>query len=94
MVFMITFVFSDSYFVLSLAMLQPLRYFSFQPGLHDWINKGRGMYYTVCGMVHVKDPLLLIGKSSSRSGGSGFPPLLSEWYFTTCQIKCVKCVVQ
>ena len=27
---------------------------SFQPVLHDWCNKGRGMYYPVCGMVHVK----------------------------------------
>ena len=27
-------------------------------------NKGRGMYYHVCGMVHIKDPLLLIDKSS------------------------------
>ena len=32
---------------------------SFQPVLHDWCNKGRGMYYPVCGMVHIKEPLLL-----------------------------------
>ena len=38
--------------------------FSFQPVLHDWCNKGRGMCYPVCGMVHIKEPLLLIGKSS------------------------------
>ena len=25
-------------------------------------NKGRGMCYPVCGMVHIKEPLLLIGK--------------------------------
>ena len=42
----------------------PLSYFSFQPVLHDWCNKGRGMYYPVCGMVHIKEHLLLIDKSS------------------------------
>ena len=30
-------------------------------------------------MVHIKEPLLLIGKSSPCSGGSGFPLSLSEW---------------
>ena len=35
-----------------------------QPVLHDWCNKGCGMCYPVCGMVHIKEPLLLIGKSS------------------------------
>ena len=38
--------------------------FSFQPMLHDWCNKGRGMRYPVSGMMHIKEPLLLIGKSS------------------------------
>ena len=40
--------------------VDPLSYFSFQPVLHDWCNKGRGMCYHVCGMVHIKEPLLLI----------------------------------
>ena len=40
------------------------------------------MYYPVYGMVHIKEPLLLIGKSSPCSGGSGFPLSLSEWSFT------------
>ena len=31
-------------------------HFSFQPVLHDWRNKGRGMYYPVCGMMHIKEP--------------------------------------
>ena len=44
--------------------IDPLSYFSIQPVLHDWYNKGRGMCYPVCGMVHIKAPLLLIGKSS------------------------------
>ena len=49
--------------------------------IHDWCNKGRGMCYPVCGMVHIKQPLLLIGKSSP-CGGRGFPLSLSEWSFT------------
>ena len=61
----------------------PLSYFSFQPVLHYWCNKGRGMCYPVCGMVHIKEPLLLIGKSS-LCGGSGFPFSLSEWSLTIC----------
>ena len=48
----------------------PLSYFSFQPVLHNWCNKGRGMCSPVCGLVHIKEPLLLIGKSS-LCGGSG-----------------------
>ena len=40
--------------------VDPLSYFSLQPVLPDWCNKGRGMYYPVCGMVHIKEPLLLI----------------------------------
>ena len=63
--------------------VDPLSYFSFQPVLHDWCNKGRGMCYPVCGMVHIKEPLLLIGKSS-LCGGSGFPLSLSEWSLTIC----------
>ena len=33
--------------------VDPLSYFSFQPVLHDWCNKGRGMCYPVCEMVPV-----------------------------------------
>ena len=51
----------------------PHCYFSFQPVLHDWCNKDRGMCY----------PLLLIEKSS-LCGGSGFPFSLSEWSLTIC----------
>ena len=42
-----------------------------------------GMCYPVCGMVHIKEPLLLIGMSSP-CGGSGFPLSLSKWSFTIC----------
>ena len=63
--------------------VDPLSYFSFQPVLHDWCNKGRGMCYPVCGMVHIKEPLMLIVKSS-LCGGSGFLFSLSEWSLTIC----------
>ena len=36
-----------------------------------------------CGMVHIKEPLLLIDKIS-LCGGSGFPLSLSEWSLTIC----------
>ena len=42
--------------------------FLFQPVLCDWCNKGHGMCYPVCGMMHIIEPLLLIRKS----GGSRF----------------------
>ena len=61
----------------------PLSYFSFQPVLHDWCNKGRGMCYPACWMVHIREPLLLIGKSSP-CGSSRFPLSQSERYFTIC----------
>ena len=41
------------------------------------VNKGRGVCYPVCGIMHIKEPLLLIGKNNP-CGGSGFPLLLSE----------------
>ena len=39
-------------------MVDVLSYFAFQPVLHDSYNKDRGMCYTVCMKVHIKDPLL------------------------------------
>ena len=39
------------------------------------------MCYPVCGMMYIKEPLLLILKISP-CGGSGFPLSLSEWSFT------------
>ena len=41
-------------------MVDSLSYFSFQPVLHDWCKKGSGMCNPDCGMVHIKEPLLLI----------------------------------
>ena len=40
-------------------MVEPLSTFSFQPVLYDWYNTGRGMCCPLCGMVHIKEPLLL-----------------------------------
>ena len=41
------------------------------------------MCYPVCGMVHIKVPLLLIDKTS-LCGSSGFHFSLSEWSLTIC----------
>ena len=62
-------------------------YFSFQPVFHDWCIIGRGMPYPVCGMMRIKQPLLLMGKSSP-CGGSGFPLSLSEWSFSIIGARC------
>ena len=43
-------------------MVDPLSYFLFQPVLHDWCNKGLRMCYPVCGLMHIKEPSVLIGK--------------------------------
>ena len=48
------------------AWFVPLGYFSFQLVLHDW-----QWYAIFCGMVHIKEPLLLIGKSSTCGGRGG-----------------------
>ena len=39
----------------------------FQSLLHNWHNKVCLLYYPVCGMVLIKDPLLLIGKGYPMS---------------------------
>ena len=64
-------------------MVDQLSHFLFQPVLHDWCNKGHGICFPVCGIVHIKERLLLFGKSSP-CGGSGFHLSLSEWSFTIC----------
>ena len=44
-------------------MVESLSYLSLLQVLHNWSNKGHGMCCLVCGMVYMKDPLLLIRKS-------------------------------
>ena len=56
--------------------------FSFQPVVHNWSIKGFGMCCPGYGKVHIKDRLLLIGKSS-LCGDSGFP-LKKYVTITTC----------
>ena len=73
-------------------MYSPLSYFLFQPVLHDLCNIGHGMYYSVCLMVHVEDPLLLIGKNSK--GSRNFPNLI--WFCLVLFVIfnfCLFCVV-
>ena len=36
-------------------LVDPLSYFSFQSVLHHWCIKGRGMCYSVSGMMHIKE---------------------------------------
>ena len=59
----------------------PLSCFPFHPVFHNWCDKGRRICYPVCGMMHIIEPLLLLGKSSS-CGGIGFPLSLFECSFT------------
>ena len=61
----------------------PIELFLVPASASHWRNKGCGMCYPVCGMVHIKEPLLLIDKSS-LCGGSGFTFSLSEWSLTIC----------
>ena len=50
----------------------------------EWITAGvaKSMVWTILsGIVHTKDPLLLIGNNSPCSSGRGFLLLLYEWSF-------------
>ena len=83
---MFVFLFFVGYFLIIIFLLSYFHVSSKNNGLwlrsrrtvlHDWYNTGRGMCYPVCGMMHIKEPLLLIGKSSI-CGGRGVPFLLSK----------------
>ena len=54
----------------------PIELFLVPASAHDLCNKGRVMCSPVCGMVHIKEPLLLIEKSSP-CGRCKFP--LTIW---------------
>ena len=65
------------------VMVNPFSYFTFQPVFRNWcIYKGRGECYLVCVIGHIKDPLLLIKKSTLCSDCSGFSLSLSQRSFT------------
>ena len=78
----VLFIFPGIFVSLPSLMVDPLSFFSFHPVLHAWFKKGCDMYYPVCEMVHIKEPLLLIGKCNPCRGCHGFPRSLSEWPFT------------
>ena len=52
------------------------------------------MWYPVFGMMHIKEPLLLFGKSSPCSGSSWFPLSLRGPLPYVRYIKYVKCMVK
>ena len=75
-------------------MVDPLSYFSFQPVPHDWCNKGHGMCYPVCGMVHIliyPEHTLCVctcgwgGGLGGGLGGGGGNPLQSK-HLASCKI--------
>ena len=45
-------------------------------GPNCWCNEGRGMCYPVCGVLHIKEPLLLIERLAHVFAEAGF---LSEY---------------
>ena len=53
------------------------------PVLHNRCNKGHGVSYPVCGMVHIKDPSLLIEKVAHKVAAADILSL-SEWSVTIC----------
>ena len=56
-------------------MVDQLSSFLFNQCSTTGIIKGCGMCYPVCEMVHIKETVLITGKSSACSGSSGFPSL-------------------
>ena len=42
------------------------------------------VFFYVCGIMDIKEHLLLIGKMCPFDGSSRFPLSLSEWSFTVC----------
>ena len=50
-----------------------------------WCNTGRGGYYPVCGMVHIKDSLLIIINITHVMATLGFLSL-SDWSLVRCHI--------
>ena len=53
-------------------MVDPLSYFSFQSVLQ--CNKGRGMCYDVCGMLHIQEPLHMMHIVHGLVAGPCTPP--------------------
>ena len=83
------------WFVRAILHARPIKLFLVPTSAPQLVNKSCGICYPVCGMMHIKEPLLLIGKSSPCSADSRFPLLLYEWSFTICptQYTCMKNVL-
>ena len=62
--------------------VDPLSYFSFQPVLHDWCNKGRGMCYPVWYGAYKRT--LAVNQKVAYVAAAGIPFSLSEWSLTIC----------
>ena len=51
----------------------PIELFSrYRPVLHDWCNKGHGMCYPVCGMMHIKRTLAAKSERVAHVAAAGF----------------------
>ena len=79
----IIFRFSHIQYLQFSPIMDPVSYFSYQPVLNNWCNKGCGMYYPIGGMVHIKCPLLLTKSVAYVVAAAGFLSLF-EWYFVRC----------
>ena len=66
---LILYVFCDG----SIYVYDTVSCLSIQPVLHDWYNKGHGMCYPVCGMVHISFIVHPLSYFSSQ-------PVLNDWY--------------
>ena len=73
-------------------MVNPLSYFSFQPVLNDWCNNSRGMCYPVCGMMYIKEPLLLIGNVAHAAAAGFLSRYMSVSLPYVCQ--CITSVIR
>ena len=62
----------------------PIQLFLVSAMLYDWYNKGCGMCYPVCGMVHITDSFLLIKKLVPIVAAVGFPSHYLIGSFTMC----------
>ena len=57
--------------------VDPLSYFSFQPVLYDWCNRVRGICYPICGMVHIKESMLLTERVAYEAAAGFLSPYLN-----------------
>ena len=71
-------------------MVDSFSYVSFQPVLHDWFIKDRGMCYYVCEMVHIKDPMLLIEKRVSQMAVEGLVSHYRNGHMSVTDITVIK----